>query len=368
VPAGGGSGGRRVSGAGDSTRAAHAGLRAPAHGEPFLAGPTFQAANHWIGAAAPGGYGRTGNPTWSAYEDALAELEGGGEAVVFASGMAAVAATLLPLLGPGDVLVAPHDAYPGVRTIATDHLRPRGVEVRLVASDDAAVREAADGATVVWVETPSNPGLERLDVGMLADVAHAAGARLVVDGTLATPLRQRALDLGADVAVASASKHLTGHSDLVLGYAATRDPELAAGIRGWRGLTGAIPGPFEVWLAHRSLATLALRLERQEANAAALADALAGRPEVRDVRWPGLGSVLTFTLASEDAAQRFLATARLVAEATSFGGVHASAERRARWGTDDVEPGFIRLSAGIEDTADLVADVLAALDAVAGAG
>jgi cystathionine gamma-lyase len=357
-----------VTGAGDSTRAAHAGLPVAAHGEPFLPGPTFQAANHWIGDAGPGGYGRTGNPTWTHYEEALAELEGGGEAVVMASGMAAVAAVLLPILKPGDVLVAPHDAYPGVRTIATDHLQPRGVEVRLVASSDAAFREAAGGATVVWVETPSNPGLELLDITALAEAAHATGALLAVDGTLATPLRQRALDLGADVAVASASKHLTGHSDLVLGYAATRDAGMAQQLRAWRGLAGAIPGPFEVWLAHRSLPTLAIRLERQEANARALADALAEHPAVRDVRWPRLGSVLTFALPDEDAAQRFLAAARLVAEATSFGGVHASAERRARWGTDDVEPGLVRFSAGIEDTADLVADVCAALDAAMVAG
>jgi cystathionine gamma-lyase len=126
---------------------------------------------------------------------------------------------------------------------------------------------------------------------------------------------------------------------------------------------GAIPGPFEVWLAHRSLPTLAVRLERQEANAAALVKALGDRPDVDGVKWPGFGSVLVFALADEAAAERFLAALTLVADATSFGGVHSSAERRGRWGTDDVPGGFIRLSAGIEDAADLVADVLAALDA-----
>jgi cystathionine gamma-lyase len=217
----------------------------------------------------------------------------------------------------------------------------------------------------VWAETPSNPGMQVLDVQALAEEAHAAGAVLIVDGTLATPLRQRALDLGADIAVSSASKHLTGHSDLVLGYAATRDPERAAAIRTHRGLMGAIPGPFEIWLAHRSLPTLALRLERQEANAGALAAALRDHDAARDVRWPGVGSVLVFTLPDAAAAERFIASARLVADATSFGGVHSSAERRARWGTDDVAAGFIRFSAGIEDPDDLVADVLAALDAAA---
>jgi cystathionine gamma-lyase len=355
-----------MSGRGDSTRAVRAGLPAAAQGAPFLPGPAFQAPTHWAGDADPAGYGRTGNPTWERYEAALGELEGG-EAVVLGSGMAAASAVLLPLLGPGDVLVAPRDAYPGVRTIAVDHLRPRGVEVRLVASADAAFLEATPGATLVWVESPSNPGMAVLDLERLAAAAHDAGALLAVDGTLATPLRRRALDLGADFAMASASKNLTGHSDLVLGYVAARDPERAAVVRAWRALTGAIAGPFEVWLAHRSLATLAVRLERQEANAAALVDVLCTHPAVTDVRWPGFGSVLTFTLADAGTAQRFLATAALVTEATSFGGVHTSAERRGRWGTDDVPAGLVRLNAGIEDRDDLVTDLRTALDALADA-
>jgi cystathionine gamma-lyase len=359
-----------VSGAprrGDSTRTAHAGLPAAEQGAPFLPGPEFFAPSHWTGDMGPGGYGRFGNPTWTGYEEALGELEGG-EAIVLSSGMAAVAAVLLPLLAAGDVVVVPQDAYPGVRTIAGEHLRERGIEARLVPSSDAAFREAAEGAALVWVETPSNPGLDIIDVAGLAEVVHAGGGLLAVDGTLATPLRQRALDLGADIAMASASKALTGHSDLVLGYVATRDRQLAETIRAWRGLAGAIPGPFEVWLAHRSLATLGLRLERQEANAAALVEALAARDDVDGVRWPGFGGVLAFALADAARAQAFLARAELVAEATSFGGVHSSAERRARWQTDDVSEGFVRFSCGIEDTADLVDDVLAALDAVAGAG
>jgi cystathionine gamma-lyase len=352
-----------VSGPGDSTRVTHAGLPDAVQGEPFLPGPTFQAANHWSGAGAPDGYGRTGNPTWARYEAALAELEGG-ETIVLASGMAAVAAVLLPLLGPGDVLVAPSDGYPGVRTIAADHLAQRGVEVRLVPSEQAAVRAALPGATLVWVETPSNPGMARLDVAALAQAVHEAGALLAVDGTVATPLRERALELGADFAMASASKYLTGHSDLVLGYVATRDPARARAIRAWRGLTGAIPGPFEVWLAHRSLPTMALRLERQEATARALVELLEAHPAATDVRWPGIGAVLVFTVAGAGAAQHLLGSLELVAEATSFGGVHSSAERRARWQTDDVAEGFIRLSVGIEDAADLLADMRSALDAL----
>lgn len=351
---------------GDSTRVVHAGLPEPAQGAAFLPGPTFAAPTHWSGEGGPGGYGRYANAGWEGYEAALSVLEGGA-VVLFASGMAAVTAVLLTALAPGDVLVAPADAYPGVRTIAVEHLEPRGVEVRLVPSAEPAFGAAAEGATLVWVETPTNPHMTLLDVRALADAAHAAGAALAVDGTLATPLRQRALDLGADIVVSSASKHLTGHSDLVLGYAATRDAERADALQAWRGSTGAVPGPFEVWLAHRSLATLAIRLERQEANAAALVDALDGHPAARDVLWPGFGSVVGFTLPSAAAAQVFLREARLVADATSFGGVHSSAERRARWGTDDVAPGFVRLSVGIEDAPDLLADVVGALDAAVAA-
>jgi cystathionine gamma-lyase len=352
---------------GDSTRVVRAGRPAPRQGAPFLPGPTFAAPTHWSGDAAPEAYGRSGTPTLAAYEAAIGELEGG-EATVFSSGMAAATAVLEALLVPGDVLVAPSDAYYLLRPFALDHLRPRGVEVRLVPTDERAVREASAGATLVWVETPSNPGLDVLDLPALAHDVHAAGGLLAVDGTLAGPLRQAALDLGADVSVHSASKVLTGHSDLLLGLATARDEAHVARIRGWRTTTGGVPGPFETWLAHRSLATLALRVERQEATAAALLDALRGRPDVQTPRWPGMGAVVCFTLADAAAAQRFLDACRLVDEATSFGGVHTTAERRARWGTDAVPEGFVRLGCGVEDTADVVADVLAALDAAAAPG
>jgi cystathionine gamma-lyase len=332
----------------------------------MLAGPVFAAPYHLAGPADASrfNYGRYANPTWERLETALGELEGG-EVVVFASGMAAVSAVVLPALGPGDVLVAPSDAYPGIRAIVTEHLKPRGVEARLVPTAADAILDAIPGATLVWIESPSNPGLDEVDVAALARVAHEAGALVAVDNTLAGPLRRRPLAAGADFAVTSASKHVTGHSDLVLGYVAARDAARAEALRAWRRTTGAIPGPFEAWLAHRSLATLALRLERQEGTAEALADALLGREDVEDVRWPGVGSVVCFTLPSAERAQAFLGALRLVAEATSFGGLHSNAERRARWGTDAVADGFIRFSAGIEDTVDLVADVLRALDATA---
>jgi cystathionine gamma-lyase len=159
----------------------------------------------------------------------------------------------------------------------------------------------------------------------------------------------------------SATKNLAGHSDLVMGFVAVADPERAAALRAWRIATGSIPGPFEAWLVHRSLATLALRLERQEANARAVAELLLARGDVTGVRWPGFGSVVSFDLGTAERAQAFLGACELVAEATSFGGLHSNAERRARWGTDAVGEGFIRFNAGIEDAADLLADVERAL-------
>ena len=364
---------------GPNTRAIHAGLPDPVQGEPLLPGPVLAAPYHLRGAAdaAPYGYGRDANPTWTAVEAALGGLEDA-ESVVFSAGMAAMSAVLEPALGAGDVLVAVHDGYPGVRAIATDRLAPRGVEVRFVPTDTEAIVAACDGATFVWVETPANPALDVCDIAAVAAAAHAAGARLAVDNTLATPLGQRPLDLGADAVMYSATKALSGHSDLVLGAVSLRDPDWAAALRKHRSQGGAIAGPFEAWLLHRSLATLGLRLERQSANALALARFLRERPDVQDVRHPGLedhpqhavaarqmrlyGPLVGFTLDGAERAQRFLAACALVAEATSFGGVHSTAERRSRWGTDDVAEGFIRFSAGCEDVEDLLADVEQALE------
>jgi cystathionine gamma-lyase len=349
---------------GDGTRAVNAGLPPPRQGAPLLPGPTFASYYHLEGDPQDVDYvyGRYGNPTWTLYERALGELEGG-TAVAFPSGMAAASAVLVPLLlGAGDVLIAPADGYPAVRTLATGHLSDCGVEVRLVPAAESPSDEALRGAKIVWIETPSNPGLETIDIGAVAQRAHAAGALVAVDNTLATPLGQLPLELGADYSVSSDSKHLTGHGDLILGHVAVADPARAEALVAWRTQTGAVPGPFEAWLAHRSLATLGLRLERQEANARALAEALRARDDVSDVRWPGVGSVVCFDAGSQARAEAFLGGCELVAEATSFGGLHSSAERRARWGSDAVAEGFIRFNAGIEDAPDLVADVERALE------
>ena len=368
----------------DATRVVHAGVPAPVQGAPQLPGPALASHFHVEGdpATAAYAYGRDGNPTWTLYERALGELEGG-PATVFASGMAAAAAVLVPVVRPGDVLVAPADGYPAVRSLATGHLSECGVEVRLVPMSERVPDSALAGARLVWLESPSNPMLAVVDIAETAERAHAAGALVAVDNTFATPLGQRPLDLGADYCVSSDSKHLTGHGDLILGHVAVADPARRDELVTWRTETGAIAGPFEVWLAHRSLATLALRLERQAAIALALAERLLFREDVADVRYPGLprdrahetarrqmrgfGSVVSFTVAGgRERAERFLADCRLVEQATSFGGVRSSAERRARWGGKQVPEAFIRFSVGCEDPDDLIADVERALDLSAG--
>jgi cystathionine gamma-lyase len=369
---------------GDGTRVVRAGLPAPAQGEPLLPGPTFAAPYHLVGNPedSPYVYGRYGNPTWTLYERALEELEGG-PAVLFGSGMAAAAAVMVPLLTRGDVLVIPEDGYPAVRRLATEHLSAlHGVEVRQVPSSLHPDHPALVGARLVWLESPSNPRLEVCDIRAVVRRARGEGALVAVDNTLATPLGQRPLELGADFSMSSDSKHLTGHGDLILGHVACADPDRAEALTEWRTQAGSVPGPFEVWLAHRSLATLEVRLERQCATALALAERLVFREDVSDVRYPGLpadpahqlarhqmsrfGSIVSFTVESRDRAERFLAECKLVTEATSFGGVHTMAERRARWPGTGVPEGFIRFSTGCENADDVIQDVEQALDRTAG--
>lgn len=321
----------------------------------------------------PYAYGRYANPTWTALEAALGELEGG-RALTFASGMAAVAAVVVPRLRRGDVLVAPTDGYPGIRSIAAEQLEPNGVEVRYVATNTDAVVAACEGATLVWIETPCNPRLDVCDIAAVSAAAHAAGALLAVDNTVATPLGQQPLALGADFSVSAGTKALAGHSDVLLGVVAARKTLLLDEALAWRSMTGSVPGPFEAWLVHRSLATLDLRLTRASDNAVALAGMLSAREDVDDVCHPSrspvaarqmarFGPLVSFDLGSASRVAAFLGTSALLADATSFGGVHSTAEQRARWGTDAVGEGFVRLSAGIEDEADLLADVAQALDA-----
>ncbi|MFI9627480.1 cystathionine gamma-lyase [Streptomyces sp. NPDC052042] len=371
---------------GEGTRAVRAGLPEPEQYGPALPGPVLAAHFHLSGdPTGPYTYGRDTNPTWTHLERAIGELEAPGEpveTVVFASGMAAVSAVLLSRARTGDAVVLPDDGYQ-LLPLVREQLEAYGVEVRTAPTRGDAQLAALEGAALLWIETPSNPGLDVCDVRRLVAAAHAAGALVAVDNTLATPLGQRPLELGADFSVASDTKGMTGHGDLLLGHVTCREPELAAGVRRWRKVVGAIPGPVEAWLAHRSLATLELRVDRQCANALTLAKALAGRPGVTGLRYPGLpkdpshhtavrqmrrfGSVVSFVLPDRERAERFLAELRLADDATSFGGVRSTAERRARWGGDAVPEGFIRFSVGAENAEDLVADVERALDAALGA-
>lgn len=359
----------------DGTRVIHAGLPEPVPGQPFLPGPVFAGPYHLdpLEGPQPGtpGYGRPDNPTRAALEAAIGELEGG-ECVTFASGMAAIAA-VFQVCGRTGHVVVPSDGYFAGRALA-DQMLP---DVRYAPTADAVTDFA--GASLVLLESPANPGLDMCDLPAVSAAAHAAGALVAVDNTTATPLGQRPLELGADISVASGTKALAGHSDVLIGYACVTDPGLADRLRTWRNLGGAIPGPFEAWLVHRSMGTLDLRLARQSANAAAVAEVLAAHPAVVSVRWPGRPSdpayglarrqlrrvpgVVTFTLADKAAVDRFLTASTLVVAATSFGGLHTTADRREQWG-DDVPPGLVRLSCGIEDEADLVADIRAALKSV----
>ncbi|MGW4197818.1 cystathionine gamma-lyase [Streptomyces sp. NPDC005004] len=368
--------------AGDGTRAVRAGLPEPVKHEPTLPGPVFAAHFHLPGeVTGPYTYGRDDNPTWTHLERAIGELEAPGqdgvETLVFASGMAAISAVLFSQLRSGDVVVLPSDGYQ-VFPLVRGQLEAYGIEVRTAPTGGDAQLEVLDGARLLWIESPSNPGLDVCDIRRLVAAAHERGALVAVDNTLATPVGQRPLELGADFSVASGTKQLTGHGDVLLGYVAGRDGEAMAAVRRWRKIVGAIAGPMEAWLAHRSIATLALRADRQNATALLLAEALRKHPDVAGLRYPGLpddpahpiasrqmrryGCVVSFTLPTRERAERFLGALRLVEDATSFGGVRSTAERRGRWGGDAVPEGFVRMSVGAEDPEDLVADVLRALD------
>ena len=342
-------------------------------------------------------YGRDGNPTWSALEEALGGLEGG-SALVFASGLAAVAAVLETLPVPGRVVVA-GDAYQGVRRFLEDvSVRGRLVFRTVDVSNTAAtlatcaemVRDTPGGAHpfggrgLLWLESPTNPLLAVADLEALTSGAHGLGMDVAVDNTFATPLLQRPLDLGADVVVHSATKLLSGHSDVVLGGAVSRRADVIEALEKRRSLHGAIAGPWEAWLVLRGMRTLSVRLDRAQTNAGELARRLAGHRAVAAVRYPGLpahpghtvaarqmqgfGTMVAFEVAGgADAAERVTEAVRLATAGTSLGGVETLVERRGRWiGEHALPPGLLRLSVGIEDVEDLWRDLDAALRSAAG--
>jgi cystathionine gamma-lyase len=327
--------------------------------------------------AGPYQYGRWSNPTWSALEETLSILEDA-ETAIFPSGMAAVAAVLCSQLRPGDRVLLPSDAYYTSRVLADTYLAPTGVKVLTCPTADFE-RQDFTGFRLVWMETPSNPGLDICDIRKAVGKARAADATLVADNTMPTPLGQRPLDLGADVVVSSDSKAINGHADVVFGHVSSRNARLMAAVRDWRKVCGAIPGPFESWLVHRGVETLEIRFERMCGNAEALARRLGEHPKVREVKFPGLpahpahgvaksqmlrfGNIVGLTLRDKNSAETFINRCSVIRPTTSFGGVHTSAERRARWG-DKVPEGFVRVSAGCEPLEQLWKAIQASLDAL----
>jgi cystathionine gamma-lyase len=375
----------------DATKIIRSTLTPAVAGEPLNPGPVFAAPYRAPGdpSNTPYTYARAHNPTWTSLENAIGQMESGrlasgdsyeASALVFASGMAACTAVFGAILRPGDVVVLPSNAYYTARILLQEYFAQMGVVLRMAATAGNAQAELLEGARLLWLESPSNPGMEICDIAMLSEAAHRAGALVAVDNTTPTPLGQLPLALGADFSVASDSKAMTGHSDLLLGHVAVRDRELHFKIDQWRTLTGAALGPMEAWLALRSIATLPLRLERSCDNAQSIAEFLTTRSEVVSVLYPGLpthpghdvavkqmryfGPVLGFVLHNKPAAETFLAESVLLTEATSFGGVTTTAERRARWGSDAIADGFIRLSVGCEAVEDLIEDISRALDAI----
>jgi cystathionine gamma-lyase len=311
-------------------------------------------------------YGRFTNPTWDAVEKMLGHLEDA-TAVAFPSGMAATSAVFFGLLKTGDRILLPSDGYYTTRVLAERFLKPLGIAIdtRPTAS---FLEGGFAGYRLVFVETPANPSLDICDIAAVAAAAHEAGAIVVADNTTMTPYGQRPLDLGADIVVAADTKAPNGHSDTLFGHVASRNAEIVGAVTDWRKLAGGIPGPFEAWLVHRGLETLEVRFDRMCSSAEILARRLAGHRAVQSVRFPGLetdpshnlaraqmdrfGFLIGITLASESAAEDFINHCALMQPATSFGGVHTSGERRARWG-DAVPPGFVRLSIGCEPVEEL---------------
>lgn len=346
-----------------ATRAVHAG-RPPHEIDEPLNVPITMASTYVGGGKRE--YGRYTNPTWTAFEEALAALESPEEpahCLSFASGLAA-AAVLLDLVGHGETVVAPRHAYNGTVLQMAD-LEARGrITANLVdLTDTEAMVAACEDAALVWLESPTNPAMELADLETIAAAAHRAGAYVVVDNTFATPVLQQPLDLGADLVVHSATKYIAGHSDLLMGAIVTRDRTLHDVLKGRRDLYGAIPGPFESWLALRGLRTLPLRVERAQANATELARRLAAHPSVLEVRYPGFGGMLAVVLPDADQADALTHGTELWVHATSLGGVESMLERRRRWAAEPatIPEGLVRLSVGIEDVEDLWDDLVQAL-------
>ena len=377
---------------GFSTRAVHVGQGPdPSTGavvQPIHMATTF--AQEGVGKHHGFEYSRTGNPTRNALEECLASLEDARHALAFSSGLGAET-TLLLLLKPGDHVVYMEDVYGGSFRLFDKVLNRFGVTFASVdASDLDAVESSMTPQTrMVWLESPTNPLLRVADIDAVSEIAHSHGAKVCVDNTFATPYLQQPLHLGADVVVHSSTKYIGGHSDVVGGALMTSDEELEKSLRFHQNAVGAVPSPFDCWLLLRGIKTLALRVERQSANAMTVAQALAQNPAVKHVYYPGLdshphravaarqmrlfGGMVSFEVKDEAAALKVLEGLKVFALAESLGAVESLAEHPGRMTHASIPPeererigvrgGLIRLSIGVEDPEDLIVDLEDALRA-----
>ncbi len=356
----------------------NAGAPSPTNGQVFRHGPEFASTFHLSGDVDQDTYqyGRFTQPTWTALEDGISQLEGG-ETVIFPSGMSAATAILTSLVEPGETILLPNDGYAPVRYYVEQYLIKFGIKLQTIATKDIDDFDFT-GIKLALLETPSNPMLDTFDIASAAERIHQKGGLLAIDNTTLTVLGQQPLLLGADISMGADTKAFNGHSDVIFGHVSSTNDIVINKVREWRKFSGNIPGPMETWLVHRSLSTLDVRLERMCNNAGLLAEALKAHPKVKSIRYPGLtsdpshqlakkqqqnfGFVISFELESKSVADKFLAACHLVYVSTSFGGVHSMAERRARWGTDDIPEGVVRFSTGCERSEDIMHDVITALD------
>jgi cystathionine gamma-synthase len=329
----------------------------------------------------PIGYGRYGNESWSALEEAISSLEGG-QTLIYSSGMAAIS-SVFSLLPHGAVLTASHHGYQGTTVMLKQMHESGRLTVRFVdLADTEATLAQIPGTQMLYLESPINPGIEIVDLPKLIAAGKAAGCGVAVDNTLASPMVQNPLAMGADIVIHSVTKYLSGHSDLLLGSTSTKDPALNARLEQARRYGGAIAGPFEAWLALRGIRTFSLRMKKSQENAMDLANRLVKHPAISRVRYPGLatdpyheraksfmkgfGAVISFEVkASVEQIDLMCNSAKLITNATSLGGVESLWERRRRWKTESetIPENLIRFSVGIENADDLWADIQSAMAA-----
>jgi len=331
-------------------------------------------------------YSRSGNPTRTALETCLASLESADHGLAFSSGLGATT-TIMHLVSPGGRVVCVNDVYGGVYRMFSQVYEPKGYDFTFLSAEEitAGLAEHLDDKTrIVWLESPTNPLLNVIDIAAAAEAAHAVGALVVVDNTFATPYLQRPLELGADIVVHSTTKYLGGHSDVIGGFAATNDPTVAERLRFLQKSLGAVPGPFDAWLVLRGVKTLAVRMRQHCENARQIAAFLTEHEAVERVYYPGLpdhpgheiaarqmtdfGGMISFLAASEEAAIRLVGETKVWKLAESLGGVESLIEQPAQMTHAStanapfaVPPSLVRLSAGIESADDLVADLEHAL-------